>query len=727
MPSSSTGKGKEGAGGKGGGAAGGMFEVYSPLFDPVTGETLFCICRRANDGEAMICCDVCEEWYHLRCIGLSTQEAARLDHFKCQRCHIDPARGRDENRKRKRAEDDRKSKPTTASQHTEKRVRRRDKNGVVGGDRDGGGDDDDMGDGTGKWITKDAGVESESDDDDLVYMTSDDEDVHPPPSTVKVEVKLEGVKGEVKVEGMVEAGLALPSPLEPAETVSSFRPHHVKVPRTQLHLPSFARPDHRLHPLIHHTARFPPPLYPPSLLLQRLSRQTTAALHQLYHHPYYTQAHTEERCLLPNRLLDAVQRLTGRWSSLQGEYEAEEEKRQLQLSGEEWRLQQLILAYHVPASAALTPDDDSFAPQPSALDLLLSSALPIGLGHPRFIRDTQAAVTSANDFASSIEAFHSHPHTPSSSQSAAPTPHAARTGFRFAAQKKQAADCVCIESVYCIGCEGYIPVGDFAAHLEDCSLGPMTTPDQRLTVVLPYEEAMEDEVRPSVLITRQWTDEDEQVQAATIQSSQAALTLQQDKVHGLEPSHVLPKPAPSPPQKNGTLLPHPPVIDLTDGPVTTTHSPVPPPPSSSLIPLPPLPPMPAADRPVPPPALSAVPSPPVVTRFYRFLNPSLFPTLMCGYPLLCGPESAPSHTHCREMREQCPDHLGWEERWRADRRRRRGELVGRLVALRDDMDALNELLTRSERRLRSRTLAEPHLRTPLLNGRDVAEELSGGQ
>ena len=140
-------KGKEGKEGKGLG----VFEVYSPLVDPVTGETLFCVCRRANDGEAMICCDVCEEWYHLRCIGLTAQEVARLEHFVCARCRLDPVRGKEENRKRKRMEEDRKGKPPPSSSVTtgEKRVRRRDRNGVDGA-VEGRGEEEDMGDGSGE-------------------------------------------------------------------------------------------------------------------------------------------------------------------------------------------------------------------------------------------------------------------------------------------------------------------------------------------------------------------------------------------------------------------------------------------------------------------------------------------------------------------------------------------------------------------------------------------------
>lgn len=34
-------------------------------------EELYCICRQSWDNRFMICCDVCEEWYHGQCVGQS--------------------------------------------------------------------------------------------------------------------------------------------------------------------------------------------------------------------------------------------------------------------------------------------------------------------------------------------------------------------------------------------------------------------------------------------------------------------------------------------------------------------------------------------------------------------------------------------------------------------------------------------------------------------------------
>ena len=54
------------------------------LNDPV--EPVYCVCRKPDDGQMMIACDACYEWFHVKCMNLSVVEAEQLDYFICPAC-----------------------------------------------------------------------------------------------------------------------------------------------------------------------------------------------------------------------------------------------------------------------------------------------------------------------------------------------------------------------------------------------------------------------------------------------------------------------------------------------------------------------------------------------------------------------------------------------------------------------------------------------------------------
>ena len=364
----------------------------------------------------MICCEVCEEWYHFRCISMTPQEASRITHYECARCGVDPQRGREESRKRKREDEERKSGRESSSSGGkqngsaaaaaaalaaggEKRVRRRDRS--HGAEAAEAKAEEELwgGDGSGKWIRKDAAVNSESDQDEFVYMTSDDEDrdrgrqqhAASADSKVKQEEKEEEMMEEKDEESAFVAASHLPHSFTAflsslPSSSSSFRSHHYKQPRTSSVVPSFRRPDHRPHPGILHTPRPPPASRASAALLLSLSQRCSAMAHSLLRHPMLFYLSSPERELdSPSSLMHGVHRVLQRWCELLSEYDDEEKHRQMQMAAEEWRLQQLVL-WRSDGSTSGQQDDGAAAAQPSPLDLLLSSTLPLGLGHPSLHR-----------------------------------------------------------------------------------------------------------------------------------------------------------------------------------------------------------------------------------------------------------------------------------------------------------------------------------------------------
>jgi len=46
----------------------------------------YCICKNSNIEGIMIQCDLCNEWYHIECIGKTEEEIQFLDEFCCSFC-----------------------------------------------------------------------------------------------------------------------------------------------------------------------------------------------------------------------------------------------------------------------------------------------------------------------------------------------------------------------------------------------------------------------------------------------------------------------------------------------------------------------------------------------------------------------------------------------------------------------------------------------------------------
>jgi len=50
---------------------------------------LYCLCRQPEDGRFMICCDVCDNWFHDECVGIV--EGDHAGEYICPSCTMQPA------------------------------------------------------------------------------------------------------------------------------------------------------------------------------------------------------------------------------------------------------------------------------------------------------------------------------------------------------------------------------------------------------------------------------------------------------------------------------------------------------------------------------------------------------------------------------------------------------------------------------------------------------------
>ncbi|KAK4538780.1 hypothetical protein CDCA_CDCA20G4805 [Cyanidium caldarium] len=58
--------------------------------DAGASDTEYCVCRRRHvEGEFMVQCDLCEDWFHPRCVGMPRAEIEQLDVFVCGDCQAE--------------------------------------------------------------------------------------------------------------------------------------------------------------------------------------------------------------------------------------------------------------------------------------------------------------------------------------------------------------------------------------------------------------------------------------------------------------------------------------------------------------------------------------------------------------------------------------------------------------------------------------------------------------
>jgi hypothetical protein len=48
--------------------------------------SIYCICRKEDDGKFMIQCDDCQEWYHGKCVGIAAAQGRNIEKYHCPTC-----------------------------------------------------------------------------------------------------------------------------------------------------------------------------------------------------------------------------------------------------------------------------------------------------------------------------------------------------------------------------------------------------------------------------------------------------------------------------------------------------------------------------------------------------------------------------------------------------------------------------------------------------------------
>mmetsp|Transcript_3707 Transcript_3707/g.5863 ORF Transcript_3707/g.5863 Transcript_3707/m.5863 type:complete len:180 (+) Transcript_3707:3224-3763(+) len=62
-------------------------ELNANSSDPIDYEKKYCICNDTyQDGDFMIQCDDCDDWYHGECVGITEEEAENISQYTCDLC-----------------------------------------------------------------------------------------------------------------------------------------------------------------------------------------------------------------------------------------------------------------------------------------------------------------------------------------------------------------------------------------------------------------------------------------------------------------------------------------------------------------------------------------------------------------------------------------------------------------------------------------------------------------
>lgn len=60
--------------------------VKKKIPEASAGQTLYCICRKPDNGRWMIGCDFCDDWFHGECVGMNEDKARLVIKYACPRC-----------------------------------------------------------------------------------------------------------------------------------------------------------------------------------------------------------------------------------------------------------------------------------------------------------------------------------------------------------------------------------------------------------------------------------------------------------------------------------------------------------------------------------------------------------------------------------------------------------------------------------------------------------------